>query len=49
MLTGQSIADSLEIGIAHGALVMTTPGDTSSVDLDEVHRVLDGGDASVVR
>jgi len=34
---------------AHGALAMTTPGDTSSVDLSDVERLASGGDASVIR
>jgi 2-dehydro-3-deoxygluconokinase len=32
----------LELGAAHGALVMTTPGDTSSATLDEVERLAAG-------
>lgn len=43
------LADALEWGIAHGALVMTTPGDTSSVDRADVERLASGGDASVIR
>ena len=35
LLDGRPLGDALELGIAHGALVMTTPGDTSSVDLAE--------------
>ncbi len=49
LLDGRSLVDAVELGIAHGALVMTTPGDTSSVDLDDVERLASGGDASVVR
>ncbi len=49
LLDQRSLADALELGIAHGALVMTTPGDTSSVDLADVERLASGGDASVVR
>jgi 2-dehydro-3-deoxygluconokinase len=49
LLDGRSLADSLELGIAHGALVMTTPGDTSSVDVADVERLASGGDASAVR
>lgn len=49
LLDGRSLADALELGIAHGALVMTTPGDTSSVDLADVERFASGGDASVHR
>ena len=49
LLTGETLPDALRLGIAHGALVMTTAGDTSSVDLEEVRRLADGGDASAVR
>lgn len=49
LLEGADLADALELGIAHGALVMTTPGDTSSVDVAEVRRVAGGGDASIAR
>lgn len=49
LLSGSSLADALEIGIAHGALVMTTPGDTSSVDRADVMRLVAGGEADVIR
>lgn len=49
LLDDRTVGDALELGIAHGALVMTTPGDTSTVDLAEVERVAAGGDATVVR
>jgi 2-dehydro-3-deoxygluconokinase len=49
LLDGRPLADALELGIAHGALVMTTPGDTSSVDLADVERLASGGDASAIR
>jgi 2-dehydro-3-deoxygluconokinase len=49
LMTGRSVADALELGIAHGALVMTTPGDTSSFDVDDVERLVTGGDARVIR
>ena len=42
LLDGRPLADALELGIAHGALVMTTPGDTSSVDLADVERLVSG-------
>lgn len=34
---------------AHGALAMTTPGDTTMVTVDEVEKVMAGGGARVVR
>lgn len=49
LLDGRPLAHALELGIAHGALVMTTPGDTSAVDRSDVERLASGGDASVIR
>ncbi len=49
LLAGRPLHDTLELGIAHGALVMTTPGDTSSVDLADVERLVSGHDPSVIR
>ncbi len=49
LLEGEALADALQLGVAHGALVMTTPGDTSSVDVAEVRRLASGGGASVIR
>ncbi len=39
----------LEYGAAHGALAMTTPGDTSMASLPEVEKLMKGGSARVVR
>jgi len=36
-------------GAAHGALAMTTPGDTSMASLVEVEKIMKGGSARVVR
>jgi 2-dehydro-3-deoxygluconokinase len=49
LLTGKDVPTSLAYGIAHGALAMTTPGDTSMATLDEVERVMRGGAARVSR
>jgi 2-dehydro-3-deoxygluconokinase len=49
LLTGAALIDALDIGIAHGALVMTTPGDTSSVAEADVMRLVAGNDADVIR
>jgi 2-dehydro-3-deoxygluconokinase len=49
LLAGKDVPTSLAYGIAHGALAMTTPGDTSMVTLDEVERVRRGGAARVSR
>ena len=48
-LSGAGAAKAVEYGAAHGALAMTTPGDTSMVTLKEVEKVMSGGGARVVR
>ncbi len=40
---------AVEFGAAHGALAMTTPGDTSMATLKEVEALLNGGSARVQR
>ncbi|MGF1453275.1 MAG: PfkB family carbohydrate kinase [Opitutales bacterium] len=40
---------AVDYGAAHGALAMTTPGDTSMATLAEVEKVMSGGGARVVR
>jgi 2-dehydro-3-deoxygluconokinase len=40
---------AVNYGAAHGALAMTTPGDTSMATLKEVEKVLAGGSVRVVR
>ena len=40
---------AVEYGAAHGALAMTTPGDTTMVTLDEVKKIIGGGGARVDR
>ena len=40
---------AVECGAAHGALAMTTPGDTTMATLQEVERVMKGGTARVAR
>jgi 2-dehydro-3-deoxygluconokinase len=49
LLSGHSVQDALAYGVAHGALAMTTPGDTSMVTLSEVQRLIRGGSARVTR
>ncbi|WP_062313408.1 sugar kinase [Demequina rhizosphaerae] len=44
-----SIHDAVEYGAAHGALAMTTPGDTSTATLAEVRKLVGGGSARVDR
>ena len=48
MATGDP-EEAVEYGAAHGALAMTTPGDTSMATLAEVEKVKGGGSARVVR
>ncbi|MEW6071738.1 MAG: sugar kinase [Planctomycetota bacterium] len=48
-LTGRDPAWCVECGAAHGALAMTTPGDTSMATLAEVERLMAGGTARVER
>jgi 2-dehydro-3-deoxygluconokinase len=40
---------AVEYGAAHGALAMTTPGDTSMASLKEVEALVAGGSARVQR
>jgi 2-dehydro-3-deoxygluconokinase len=40
---------AVEYGAAHGALAMTTPGDTSMATLAEVKKLASGGSARVIR
>jgi 2-dehydro-3-deoxygluconokinase len=49
LLTGAGVERALAYGIAHGALAMTTPGDTSMATLDEVERLVRGGSVRVLR
>ncbi len=49
LMTTGSAAKAVEYGAAHGALAMTTPGDTSMASLQEVEKVMAGGSARVVR
>ncbi len=48
-LSGQGPQRAVEYGAAHGALAMTTPGDTSMATLAEVEKVIKGGGARVAR
>lgn len=49
LLTGQDLATSVNYGAAHGALAMTTPGDTSMATAADVYRLAGGGGARVIR
>lgn len=49
LLDGRSLQEALELGVAHGALAMTTPGDTTMASLAEVEKLARGGSARVER
>ncbi len=49
LLEGKDIAQAVEYGAAHGALAMTTPGDTSMASLAEVEALVKGAGARVQR
>jgi len=48
-LSGMGPKEAVEYGAAHGALAMTTPGDTSMATLAEVKKLVGGGGARVDR
>lgn len=48
-LSGKTAKEAVEWGAAHGALAMTTPGDTSMATLKEVEKLVGGGGARVDR
>jgi 2-dehydro-3-deoxygluconokinase len=48
-LEGKGPQWAVECGAAHGALAMTTPGDTTMVTRDEVLRLMQGGGARIAR
>lgn len=48
-LAGKGPQYAVECGAAHGALAMTTPGDTTMATLSEVAKVMKGGSARVSR
>ena len=49
LLEGKTPQEAVEYGAAHGALAMTTPGDTSMATLAEVEKLIGGGGARVER
>jgi 2-dehydro-3-deoxygluconokinase len=49
LLTGKEVQWAVECGAAHGALAMTTPGDTSMANLQEVLQVMKGATARISR
>jgi 2-dehydro-3-deoxygluconokinase len=49
LLAGKDLAWAVRCGVAHGALAMTTPGDTTMATLGEVLRAMDGPSARIDR
>jgi 2-dehydro-3-deoxygluconokinase len=49
LLESGDLQRAVEVGAAHGALVMTTPGDTSAATLAEVEALVEGAGARVRR
>jgi len=49
LMAGKSPEESLRLGWAHGALLTTTPGDTSMVSADQVEAFAKGGSARIQR
>jgi 2-dehydro-3-deoxygluconokinase len=48
-LSGHGAQWAVDCGAAHGALAMTTPGDTSMATLKEVMQLMSGGSARIAR
>ncbi|MGC1463710.1 MAG: sugar kinase [Terracidiphilus sp.] len=49
LLANKGIDYAVRCGVAHGALAMSTPGDTSMATLSEVERIIRGGSARIAR
>ena len=49
LMEGKTPAEAVNYGAAHGALAMTTPGDTTTASLSEVQKVMGGSGARVDR
>ena len=49
LMTWDDPEKAVNYGVAHGALAMTTPGDTSTAVLKEVEKIVKGGSARVNR
>ena len=49
LMEGKSPAEAVNYGAAHGALAMTTPGDTTTASLKEVERIVKGQNARIAR
>ena len=49
LLTGESAAEALKLGWAHGALLTTFPGDTTMATVEQVRAFAQGGSARIQR
>jgi 2-dehydro-3-deoxygluconokinase len=49
LLTGEEPEQAVRLGWAHGALLTTTPGDTTMVTVDQVRAFAKGGSARIQR
>ena len=49
IISGESLQTAVEFGAAHGALAMTTPGDTTMATKAEILKLATGGSARVAR
>jgi 2-dehydro-3-deoxygluconokinase len=49
LMEGKTPVEAVNYGAAHGALAMTTPGDTTTASLSEVQKVMGGSGARVDR
>ena len=49
LLLGEEPEEALKLGWAHGALLTTTPGDTTMVTLEQVQSFAEGGSARIQR
>jgi 2-dehydro-3-deoxygluconokinase len=49
LLSGESVEWALRCAVAHGALAMSTPGDTTMASLNEVLKAMGGGSARIER
>jgi 2-dehydro-3-deoxygluconokinase len=49
LMEGLSPQEAVEYGAVHGALAMTTPGDTTTASLKEVRQVMKGASARIAR
>lgn len=49
LLMDKDLVTTVNYGAAHGALAMTTPGDTSMASLKEIIALVEGKDSSVIR